>query len=146
GFALQVRDDPQNPRLATATELWFETKKQGDTATKRHRVAVRRFVELFGDIPVRDITRQMVRDYVDRISNLADHRKLPADQRGGLADAEGLPRVSAKTTERHLVSIKALLTFCTSQGWTSENVATGLSPPKDIRRKASKRRAFTREE
>lgn len=146
GLALQVRDDPQNPRLNTATQLWFEAKKQGDTATKRHRVAVRRFAELFGDIPVRDVTRQMVRDFVDRIGKLADHRKVPTEQRGGLFDIEGLPRVSAKTTERHLVSIKALLTFCKSQGWVTENVASGIPPPKDTRPKASKRRAFTREE
>ena len=146
GFAFQVRDDPNNPHLGTAAELWFEAKKQGATAVKRHRIAVRRFVELFGNIPVGDVSRRMVGDYILRISNLADHRRLPAMQRGGLADAEGLPRVSAKTTERHLITIKALLTFCMSQGWIAGNAATGLSIPKDTRQKAAKRRAFTREE
>ena len=145
-FVSEISDDPTNPRIKTAAELWFDGKKQGATAVKRHRIAVRRFVELFENISVREINRQMVQDYIDRITNLADHRRLPANERGGLADFEGLPRISAQTVERHLVTVKALLTFCKSKGWIVENVASGLSPPKDTRPKASKRRSLTREE
>jgi integrase len=145
-FFNEIRDDPNNPRIQTAAELWYATKKQGAAAVKRHRVAVRRFVELFENVPVREITRQMVQDYIDRVANLADHRKLPSDQRGGLADFEELPRISAKTVERHLVTVKAFLTFCKSKGWIVENVASGVPPPKDARPKASKRRSLTREE
>ena len=143
-------EDPNNPRIKTAIEAWFKERKQREDAVKRHRVAIRRFAEIHGNIPVRDITRDMVRDYKTRIETLADQRGIPSKMRGGLADGDRdgqpLPRVSAPTVERHLISIKALLTFCIEQGWITVNVATGIRPPKDTRPKANKRRPFTSEE
>ena len=145
-----IPDDPKNPRIKTAIEAWFAERKQQQSAVKRHRVAIRRFVELHGNIPVRDITRDMVRDYRARIEGLADQRRVPVNMRGGLADGasdgQPLPRVAAPTVERHLASIKALLTYCIEQGWIVVNVATGIRPPKDTRPKAGKRRPFTRDE
>ena len=114
---------------------------------KRHRVAIRRLVEMHGNVAVGDITKAMVRDYVKRIENLPDHRKLPTEMRGTLADpGADVPRVAAPTVERHLVSVKALLKFCVEMDWLTTNVATGLKAPKDTRPKASKRRSFTRTE
>jgi integrase len=122
-------------------------RKQGETAANRHRCAVRRFIELHGDVPVRAISRPMVASYLKRVADLADHRKVPAALRGGLADPNaGLPRVSAPTVERHLASMKALLHYCLEEDWVVTNVATGLRAPKDERPKASRRRPFTREE
>ena len=139
--------DPNNPRVSAAAEAWYGERKQGMSAQRRHRVAVRRFVELHGDLPVRDVTRELVRSFAKAIENLPDHRRLPTKQRGGLTDpGKDVPRVSAKTVERHLTSIKALLAFATDQGWTSVNVAIGVRPPKDMRPQASRRRPFTREE
>lgn len=140
-------EEPNNPRIKTATEQWFIERKQGLDAVKRHRVSINRFVELHGNVPVGGITKQMVRDYRNAIEKLADHRKVPADKRGGLFDpGVDVPRVAAPTVERHLISIKALLTFCIEQDWLAANAATGLRAPKDTRPKASKRRSFTREE
>lgn len=140
-------EEPNNPRMKSAMERWFVERKQGSTAVKRHRLSVRRFVELHGNIPVREITKQMVRDYVKVIENLADQRHVPTKKRGGLYDpGDDVPRVAAPTVERHLISIKALLTFCIEQDWLTVNVATGLRAPKDTRPKGSKRRSFTREE
>lgn len=140
-------EDSANPRIKTASELWFEKRKQGIAAVRRHRVAVRRFVELHGNIPVRHITRQMVESYVDAIGALADHRRLPAAQRGGLSDpGADVPRVSAPTVERHIISIKALLKFAMEKGWVVANVATGIKAPEDTRPKANVRRSFSREE
>ena len=108
---------------------------------------MRRFIELHGDLPVSDITRHHVKEFMAAIEGLADHRRLPAKQRGGLSDpGKDVPRVSAKTVERHLVSIKALLRFAVEQEWCSVNVADAIRPPKDTRSKASKRRPFTLEE
>ena len=140
-------EEPKNPRIKSAMEQWFAERKQGHDAVKRHRVSINRFVSLHGNVPVREITKQMVRDYLKAIENLADHRKVPASQRGGLFDpGADVPRVAAPTVERHLISIKALLTFCIEQDWLTASAATGLRAPKDTRPKASKRRSFTREE
>lgn len=144
---LPMPDDPNDPCVSVAEGKWFAARKQGESAINRHRVAIRRFIELHGDLPVKEINRQMVRGYLARIENLADHRKLPAPLRGGLADpGADVPRVSAPTVERHLTSLKAFLQFCCEQGWVFSNVASGLRPPKDGRPKASRRRSFSREE
>ncbi len=140
-------DDPRNPRLSAAIEKWFKERKQGSLAVQRHRVAIRRFTALHGDVPIRKITRQHVKDYLGAIENLADHRRLPTSERGTLADpGADVPRVSSKTVERHLITIKALLRFGIEQEWCPSNPADGLRPPKDTRPKASKRRPFTSEE
>jgi integrase len=144
---LGAPDDPNNPRINTAMEQWFAKRKQGEIAVKRHRVSIRRFTELHGNVRMRDITRQVVREYLDAIEKLPDHRRIPTHQRGGLADpGADVPRIAAPTVDRHLVSIKALLTFALEQDWVTTNVATGLRAPRDTRPKASRRRAFTLEE
>ena len=140
-------NDPKHPRLSMTLDPWFAARKQGMSAQRRHRVAMRRFIDLHGDLPVSDITRHHVKEFMAAIEGLADHRRLPAKQRGGLSDpGKDVPRVSAKTVERHLVSIKALLRFAVEQEWCSVNVADAIRPPKDTRSKASKRRPFTLEE
>jgi integrase len=147
GVDLPQAVHPSSPRMSAAAESWFNERKQGMPAQRRHRVAVRRFIELHGDMPVSDVTRELIRSFAKAIENLPDHRRLPTNQRGGLTDpGQDVPRVSAKTVERHLTSIKALLAFTTDQGWTATNVASGIRPPKDTRPQASRRRPFTREE
>jgi integrase len=142
-----VPDDPVNPRINAAMEAWFEDRRQGAAARQHHRVSIRRFVEVNGNIPVRSITKAMMRDYVRRIEALPDNRRLATAQRGGLTDpGTDIPRISAPTVNRHLVSMKALLKFCLEQDWIEVNVATGLKAPKDMRPKALKRRPFGREE
>ncbi len=144
GIDLPKAVDTDNPRISAAAESWFNERKQGMSAQRLHRVAVRRFAELHGDIPVRDVTRELVRSFAKAIEALPDHRRLPTNQRGGLTDpGRDVPRVSAKTVERHLTSVKALLAFTTDQGWTTSNVAIGIRPPKDTRPQASRRRPFT---
>jgi integrase len=72
---------------------------------------------------------------------------LPARQRGGLADpGNDIPRIAAPTVERHLISIKAFLTFCLEQEWVQFNAATGLRVARDDRPKAARRRPFSRAE
>ena len=143
---LDGRDDPKNPRILTAMEAWFAERRQGDLAIKRHRTSLRRLASLHGDLPVRALSRAMVAQYRDTLETLTDHRHLPTKLRGGLEQRAVLPTISAKTVERHLISLKALLTFCVERGWVASNVATGIKPPRDTRPKASKRRHFNREE
>lgn len=142
-----IIEEPNNPRINTAMEKWLAERKQGPSASGRHKTAVRRFVAMHGNIPVGAVTKPMVRDYVKRIETLGDHRRLPSNERGDLSDpGADMPRIAAPTVDRHLVTIKALLKFCVEQDWLSVNVATGLRSPKDTRPKAAKRRPFTRDE
>lgn len=141
-----VATDKSNPRVKAILPIWFDKKKQGKSATKRHNVSIKRWIALHGNTPIKDITRQHVLAYVDCIAKLSDHRKLPAHKRGSLETHADLPKVTAKTVDRHLTSIKALLSFGVTQGWITHNVANGVSPPKDDRPKSSKRLPFTAEQ
>lgn len=147
---LGTRAHSKNPRLSDATDAWLKDRKQGASAAKRHRVAVRRFSELNGDVTVREITREMMWSYRDAIADLADQRGLPSNLRGGMEDGtrdgKPLPRVSAKTVERHLTTMKALLSWCLKRDLVTANLATGIDAPIDTRPKASKRRNFERSE
>lgn len=140
----------KNPRVSLAVESWLKDRQQGQSSAARHRVAMKRFVELNGDVTVQQINKAMVKSYGAAIANLADQRCLPTKLRGGMKDGERdghpLPRVSAKTVERHLISLRAFLTWCEEQDFVESNVATGVRPPKDLRPKADKRRAFERAE
>ena len=139
-------DDVSGRRIDCAMEEWFATRKQDPSTVKRHQVSLNRFMQMFGNTSVSAITKQMVRDYVAKLETVPDNRLLPSSKRGKLADVEGAPRISASTVNRHLISIKAFLTFCVEQDWITNNAATGVRPPKDLRAKSSKRRTFTRDE
>ncbi len=145
-LAETVVEDPENPRINSVLDPWFADRGQRPDAVKRHRVAMRRFVELHGNIPVRDITRKMIESYKETIKNLTDHRLLPAEDRGALVCIDGLRKVAAPTVNRHLTSIKAFLGYCADKEYLAKNVARGIDAPIDTRPKASKRRAMTREE
>lgn len=139
------RDDPNNPRMTVAMEQWFEATKQSAQVLKRHRTAVRRFVELHGDQKVRDITFQDVERYRDVVENLPDHRRLPTAKRGGLATSNDLPRIKRATVTRHLVSIIALLNFCRHKRWVRSNEAVGVAAAPE-RTKTPARRWFEADE
>ena len=142
-----AEDTPDNPLIMSAMEAWFKDRAQGHYAVKRHRISINRFIGLHGNVPVASVTKAMCRDYVEAIRNLPDHRRLPAEMRGGLVDpGTDIPRVSAPTVERHLSSLKALMKFCVERDWIAVNPATGLKGPPDTRKKADKRRPFTRAE
>jgi integrase len=122
-------------------------RKQGIYALKRHRISVNRFVEMFGNVPVGAVTKKMVRAYIEKLEELPDNRRLPAKMRGRMVEADAdIPRISAPTIDRHLTTIKALLTFCVEREWLVANAATGLRAPKDTRPKSGKRRPFTGDE
>ncbi len=142
-----IIEEADNPRITTALGKMLADRKQGRSTVRGYNLAVRRFVAIHGNVPVRAITKVMVRAYIKRIETLGDHRRLAPNKRGGLQEpGTNIERIAAPTVGRHLIAIKALLKYCAEQDWVTSNVATGLKPPKDTRPKASKRRPFTREE
>lgn len=141
-------EDPTNPRVQTVLEKWLAHQNQGDAAKQRHRVAIRRFVEVFGNIPVREITRAQVLAYRDHCEKIPDTRRLRFEKRSqAISDlgAKRLPTISSVTVERHLITIKALLKWCISNvaDFGSVNVASGIVAAKDTRKQRDIVRSFT---
>jgi integrase len=106
-------------KLSEVLAAWAEDKLQTDkTATKtvdEFRAVVRRFVELFGDLPVSRINRQLCQEFRTALGNLPTKgeglRGLTAPQAIARAEAEGLPRASLVTVRKQLRALSAVLNF-----------------------------------
>ena len=136
-------EDPSNPRINTTLQRWLAHQGQGPASAQRHRVAWRVFVEKFGNIPVREITRAQVLQYRDVCEKIPDMRRVATKQRGRplQVQAKGLPVISSETVNRYLNSIKAMLKWCRSNvADFGENVASGIVAAKGKRKKI---RSFT---
>lgn len=137
-------EEPGNPRINTILQRWLAHQGQGPASAQRHRVAWRVFVEKFGNIPVREITRAQVLQYRDVCEKIPDTRRVASKQRGrplSEVQAKGLPVISSETVNRYLNSIKAMLRWCRSNvADFNENVASGIVAAKGKRKKI---RSFT---
>lgn len=144
-------DDPDNPRINSVVERWLKHQGQSVGSARRHRHAWHRFVEGFGNVPVREITRAQVLEYRTKCEDIPDTRKLSVKDRdlslSELAEFKYLPRISNGTVERHLISIKAMLTWCCSNvAGMEKSVASGIVAAKDKRRQSEKTRPFKSDE
>ncbi len=140
-------EDPSNPRVNTILERWLAHQGQGPAAAHRHRLAWRVFVETFGNLPVREITRAQVLRYREICEKIPDTRRLPSKQRArslSVPQAKGLPVITPETVSRYLNSIKAMLKWCRSNvAEFGDNVAAGIVAAKGKRKKV---RSFTPDE
>ena len=131
--------DPQGLGLLALFDLYQQDKvlNDGDTRGVRHtikayRAIMGRFIELFGDIPVKKIDRAMVRDYRAFLAQLPMRgdgiRGLHAKALIEKAKAEGLPLLSAPTVRNKLRALSAVLSHGLRLGLIDENpvLASGV--------------------
>lgn len=139
-----------------------KTLNDGDTRSVRktvgaYKAIIEQFIELYGDLPVREIDREKVREYRAALAQLpregAGIRKLSAREAIARAEEESLPRVTAATVRNKLRALSAVLSHAVRMGHLSENpvIAGGVS--RDAAKAATKgaarntkRRDYTREE
>ena len=134
----------QTTRLKPDTILgWFdqwenEHRHQLDTI-KKTRVAVRRFVEINGNLRLRDVTRKHVKTVRDMCLKLPNSHHLPLAQRTqpvreliALGNAKGFPKVKPSSVQKDLDLFKAYLE-CAYDDETNNmaaNPASGVKMPK----------------
>lgn len=110
---------------------WHEHQKQALTTWKKHVQYAREFAQLHGDLPLPEVTKSHVVDYVAHAQTLR-YRGEP---------------LSPTSIAKRLDSIKALLSFAVSADEITYNPATGVKPPKDTRPRTSRSwKSFDREE
>ncbi len=115
---------------------------------KSTRAVLELFIDLEGDVPVSQITREMVqsfRGYLARLPSRGEGaRKLSAMQLIAKADAEGLPRAQPATIRNKLRALSAVLSHGVRMNWIPENpvIASGVgkAAAKAATKRASKRR------
>jgi len=117
---------------------------------------VTKFIELFGDLPVNQISRQTIHDYRMALQEMPSKgdgiRGLSARQQIERAKAEGLPTLQPATIKTRLRVLSAVLGFGIHLGIIQENpvIASGVASrlAKSIAKAGGSRRRkdYTREE
>jgi len=107
-----------------------KTLDDGDSRSVRKtidefRSTIKRFIELFGDLPVASINRGLVQEYRSKLALLPVKTKgagnLTAPELIAKAEAEGLPLLSPATILNRLRALSAVLGFAVRMDWLKEN-------------------------
>ena len=143
GEALSFETDKATvkPRkgLLSVFEDYAEDRQLTDGKTRAvlrsidaYRALVKEFTELCGDLPVADITREVVRQYRADIATMPARgegiRKLTARQKIAKANEEGLPPIEAATIRNKVRAISAVLSYALRMQLIPENpiIAGGI--------------------
>jgi integrase len=138
------------PGVLTIQRLYQRWCREAAVAPDRQRkvaVYVRRFGELFGQLPVDKMTKTQVREFASVLAEIPDITHLPRAQRSSDLkalvqigrDRPALPRLSKGTINRHLEALAAIFSWAETQELVSFNPAHGIKAPafavpeKDIR-------------
>jgi len=99
--------------LARYLKQLSEVRLASEHTISNYRRDLTRFIEYCGDIPVRDVSREHVQNWMVQ------------------GYAEGLSPV---TLARRLSALRGLLDMSMQAGWCEKNVAAGIRPPKQPKR------------
>ena len=135
GFVLPAgQSDQDNPPLSQVFEMYKSEKQRLSPKTISDFASnIRRFIELHGDLGVRDITRKHCRQFKEamirfpvRLPKSLSGSSLPVIlERTG--DDPSVPRLNSKTVnEKALASLSAVLGWADEQGLRDDNPARGL--------------------
>lgn len=110
---------------------WRQHRKQAPTTWKKHDQYAREFADLVGDLPLAQVTKRHVVEYVQHAQTLT-YRGEP---------------LSPTSISKRLDSVRALLAYAVSADVIEHNPANGVRPPKDNRPKTSRSwKSFTSDE
>ena len=123
---------PEGKRLLAVFEGYAQDKLLNDGKVRgvertiaSFRATIEQFAELFGDLPVREITRDLIRQYRGLMARLPAKgegiRKLGVRQLIAKADAENLPRIQEVTMRNKLRTMSAVMGYALRMGEVNEN-------------------------
>ncbi|MGR3967811.1 site-specific integrase [Pseudomonas sp. 910_23] len=160
-LTVEIRSDSK-----ALSEIFNQFKKdklasEGSTRTAlktvdEYQAVVTKFIELFGDLPVHLIDRQVVQDYRMALQQMPAKgegiRGMTARKQIEVAQSLGLPTLQAATIKTRLRVLSAVLGFALNLGHLQENpvVASGVAKrlAKSVAKGAGSRRRkdYSREE
>lgn len=121
---------PAAPKLSEAFSAWSSftkatsaSQRTSDNTSSDYATTVRRFIELYGDLPVTAITRPMIFNFYEALLQIPTKgipRGLPAAAAIDLGKAKGLPLPSIVSVKKRLKSLAAVLSHARQQGHISE--------------------------
>jgi integrase len=148
---------PKAKSTKLMSDVWasFKAAKLADgvdgvtptTLNEYHGVVIR-FIELFGDIPVTEVGRELVQEYRIALSKTPSKgdgiRGLNARQQIERAEAEGLPVLTASAARKRFKSLSVVLNHAVRQGWLAENPVSASGITAQLSRTAAKSKGARR--
>ena len=142
-------------KLSALFDAYSDDKKltDGDTrATRRtlvaYRAIVERFVELYGDLDVASIDRQLVAKYRSALAKMPSKgegiRGLMAPALMAKAEKEVLPLLSEPTIRNRLRAVSAVLSYGVRLGWMHENPIIAGGAGRAAAQAATRRQSSTK--
>ena len=137
-----VHRDP-NVTLATLLAIWAKALKPSKSTHNDATSVVRDFTELFGVIPVKDLTSDDFDYFADELRKMPaamsrTKRALPFDQRVTLGDEASRPKAKGATPAKKLGLLKAVMSYGLKKKHIAYNpaqtLATGYRYQADARR------------
>ncbi|MBU2488002.1 MAG: site-specific integrase [Proteobacteria bacterium] len=134
--AIQEGESHESARLSDVIERYREDRKAGDNwkekSEKEIMGSLSLFLEIVGDQPVNRIDAAMVRDFKDIIQKLPPDLRKQQKQLGKtareLAQMESAGgTLAARTVNKHLGRVKAVLGFAENEGFIARNPAKGMA-------------------
>ncbi|TGP27967.1 MULTISPECIES: site-specific integrase [unclassified Mesorhizobium] len=120
-----------DPGLYEVVNHWAESTKQPDQTKRQFTYAVRRFCEINGDMPVKELTKEHIRKFADRLPELpanvpVNKLDLTFDQIVFLGERKGWKTVSEATVTKHIQGLRAIVNHAVGQGFLDTNPFEGF--------------------
>lgn len=145
----RIQTTAKGLHLSTLFQQYSNDKllTDGDNRSNRktldeYRSTITRFTELFGDLPVPAINRQVVQEFRQALAQMPssgkDIRKLNARQQIAKAQSEKLPTLTAATIRKQLKSLSSVLGFAAQLGIINENPVSASGVTKRLAKATAK--------
>ena len=117
--------------LRELANAYFEEKQTPELSRRTYEHAVRRFIELHGDVPLHDLTKAHLREYATALKTLSPSRKagvhkLSFAENAKVAAAKNLPLMSDDARAKAVNHLKYLTSWAPSQGYLEDDPFAGF--------------------
>jgi hypothetical protein len=153
-FTASGQKSSNNPRLSDMHKRWERERNAGALAKIEWGIAVKRFIELHGDLAIDAITKANIREFKDALAELptrlpSDYKKVPLPKileavRSGRC-VGGEPMVAA-SINKLLNALSSILSLAVDNGFIENNPAHRVRMPEDKARQGEKRLPYNKED
>lgn len=131
--------------LRELANAYFIEKQTSELSKRTYEHAVRRFIELHGDVPLHALTKAHLREFASALKKLSPSReggfhKLAFAENVKLAAANGLPLMSDNARAKAVNHLKYLTSWAPSQGYLEDDPFVGFKIEKTKEKFSARKR------
>lgn len=131
--------------LRELANAYFEEKQTPELSKRTYDHAVRRFIELHGDVPLQDLSKTHLREFATALKKLTPSRrdgvhKLPFAENVKVAAAKGLSLMSDDARAKAVNHLKYLTSWAPSQGYLEDDPFAGFKISKTKEKFSARKR------